>query len=352
VGYLAEIDRALAFARPQLGMDTSGMLNSNEALLFEEILVDAALKLVTSSSYPIASSPLELKEIISSHDKDQLIWGMALAAYPEGSDVAIPCTDPNCRHIDRVTASLLRMAWVDEGRLSTSQVAHMDRAGTKSVTDEELEKYQGEFLKYEQGYYEYKGRRMNYYVSTLAEYFANGRQWINSINRALVESMGEDETDDNRRATLITSMVNAEQLCRYGHYIRNIEIPTGDDDEPDVINGEDEIRDILKLLAAEPDTVNDILLSVDKYINNSVVSLIGYVNVPCSVCGKLHLNRGGEARLILPFNAALGFFTLAQHKMALAGIPTLTNLSTLGIRNFVQQVSETASLASSSQPVA
>lgn len=354
IGYLAEIDRALAFARPELGLDTSGMLNSNEALLFEEILVDAALKLVTSTSYPIASSPLELKEVISSHDKDQLIWGMAVAAWPDGTDIAIPCTDGECRHTDRVFASLLRMSWVDEGRLTTAQRAHMDRAGTGRVTDEDLEKYQADFLEHEKGYYDYKGRRMNFFVSTLAEYFANGRQWINSVNRALVEAMGEnDEGNDQKRAALINSLIASEQLCRYGHYIRNIEVPNPDDeDSPDIIEGEDEIRDILKLLSAEPETVNDILRSVDNYIQTSVVSLVGSINVPCSKCGKLHLNRGGEAKLILPFNAALGFFTLAQRKMGHAGIPALTDLSTLGIRNFVQQVSANASMASSSQPEA
>lgn len=354
VGYLAEIDRALAFARPELGMDTSGMLNSNEALLFEEILVDAALKLVTSTSYPIAQSPLELKEIISAHDKDQLIWGMAVAAWPDGTDIAIPCTDSECRHIDRVFASLLRMSWVDEGRLTTAQRTHMDRAGTSRVSDEDLERYQADFLTHEQEYFEYKGRRMNFFVSTLAEYFANGRQWINSVNRALVEAMGEsDEGNDQKRAKLINSLISSEQLCRYGHYIRNIEIPNPDDeDSPDLIEGEDEIRDILKLLSAEPETVNDILRAIDGYIQRSMVSLVGHINVPCSACGKLHLNRGGQAKLILPFNAALGFFTLAQRKMAHAQTPTLTDLSTLGIRNFVQRVSANASMASSNQPEA
>ncbi|WBF04847.1 hypothetical protein [Erwinia phage vB_Ea277G] len=354
IGYLAEIDRALAFARPELGMDTSGMLNSNEALLFEEILVDAALRLVTSTSYPIASSPLELKEVISAHDKDQLIWGMAVAAWPDGTDIAIPCTDGECRHTDRVFASLLRMSWVDEGRLTTAQRTHMDRAGTGRVTDEDLEKYQADFLTHENEYFEYKSRRFNFFVSTLAEYFANGRQWINSVNRALVEAMGEDlEGNDQKRAALINSLISSEQLCRYGHYIRNIEIPNPEDeDSPDTIDGEDEIRDILKLLSAEPATVNELLRAVDNYIQNSMVSLIASINVPCSACGKLHLNRGGEARLILPFNAALGFFTLAQRKMVHAGIQPLTDLSTLGIRNFVQQVSANASMASSSLPVA
>lgn len=154
---------------------------------------------------------------------------------------------------------------------------------------------------------------MNFFVSTLAEYFANGRQWINSVNRALVEAMGEnDEGNDQKRAALINSLIASEQLCRYGHYIRNIEVPNPDDeDSPDIIEGEDEIRDILKLLSAEPETVNNILRSVDNYIQTSVVSLVGSINVPCSKCGKLHLNRGGEAKLILPFNAALGFYPCA-----------------------------------------
>lgn len=355
LSYLAEIDRALAFARPQLGLDTMGMLNSNEALIFEEVLVDAALRLITSSTYPFAQSPMELRDIISSHDRDQLIWGMALAAFPDGTDIALPCTDAECSQVDRVHANVLRMAFVDRGSLTLDQLRLMDRATNTKVTDEELDKYQADFEVRERGYWEYEGRKLNFYVATLTEYFSTGRQWINSINIAVTQSMGDDVENDNKRARSIESMVSSEQLCRYGHYIRNITIPVpgaedNDDDESDlVIDYADDIRNILKLISADPDAVNSLLLAIDNYIQRSVVSVIAYPNAPCSKCGKLHLTRG-EARVLIPFPASTGFFTLAQHKMRLGGIPVSTDLSMLGIRNFVQQVSANEQMISSAQP--
>lgn len=355
LSYLAEIDRALAFARPQLGMDTAGMLNSNEALIFEEVLVDAALRLVTNSTYPFAQSPLELRDVISSHDRDQLIWGMALAAWPDGTDVAIPCTDMECSNVDRVTANLLRMCFVDRASLTLDQLRLMDRATSVKVTDEELDKYQSTFLERERKFYEYNRRKLNFHIPSLSQYFANGRQWINSINIAITEAMGEAVNDDNKRAALIDSMVSSEQLCRYGHYIHSISIPTtrSDDDEDEdsslLVESPDDIRNILKMISAEPEAVNGLLLAIDDYIQSSTISVIGYPNVPCSKCGKLHLTRG-EARVIIPFPAATGFFILAQHKMRLSSITVMTDLSTLGIRNFVRQVSANAQMISSAQP--
>lgn len=352
VGYLAEIDRALAFERPQLGLDTQGMLNSNEALIFEEILVDAALRLVTSSTYPIAQSPLELKEVISFKDIPDLIWGMAQAAFPEGVDIAIPCTSETCRAIDRVNANLIRMSVVDESFLTREQISFMDQKGTRMTTPEEVEQYQQVFLSREEEYFDYNGRKFNFYAPTIAQYFSSGRKWINSINRALAEAMGEAVDDDSKRARLIESMVTSEQLCHYAHYVRDIRIPHEDREGTmhiRVIDDDDTIRNILKMISADPAVANEFIMAVDKYINNTTISIIGYPNIPCTKCGKLHLNKEGEARLIIPFNASLGFFTLAQHKMQIAEIPLSTNLSMLGIRSFVQQVSANAALASSNQ---
>jgi hypothetical protein len=87
--YLAEIDRSLSFERAQLGMDTSGLINSNDSLIFDEKLTDAALRLVTWTNVDVAS-PMDLKAIIATQDIPSLIMAMAAATLRTGSAPTSP----------------------------------------------------------------------------------------------------------------------------------------------------------------------------------------------------------------------------------------------------------------------
>ncbi|NCC20418.1 hypothetical protein EOM33_05185, partial [Candidatus Saccharibacteria bacterium] len=74
--YLAEIDRSLVFERAQVGMDTSGLFNSNDSLIFDDKLIDAALRLVTWCNVQVGSV-MELRSLIAFNDIPSLIAAMA-----------------------------------------------------------------------------------------------------------------------------------------------------------------------------------------------------------------------------------------------------------------------------------
>lgn len=342
--YLADIDRALAFSREEVGLETFGSIGANDRLIFDEILIDAALKLVTETNVPIASSPLELKEYISYFDIDTLIWGMAQAAFPDGVEIAIPC--PSCKGVSHVKANLLRMRFVDESRLTAKQIRLMSKGISHKVTPTELKEYRDEFAILDTQTWEWNKRVFTFRSPTIEEYLTSGREYITSVARTLTEVLREDLNDDYRRGQAMKSVLNTEEACRFTHFVSEIKIPNsnpkGSADNYGVISNPKDILQVMRTVSGDFESSNELLVAINEYINDAVVSLIGFPNVPCPSCKKYYLSKSGAETIIVPFNAAVGFFTLAQHKIAEAGSEPLTNLTMLGLTGLLSRVSANA----------
>ena len=337
--YLAEIDRSLSFDRAQIGLDTAGLFNSNDSLIFDDKLVDAALRLVTYCNVQV-NSVMDLRDIIAKADIPSLIAAMAAATFADGAGASVTCTDHGCRNSDMFDMDLRRMSWVDTTRFSPEQIALMDEPNTIH-TLEQVREYQAGFARDEEGKYEFKGRTFNFHNGSAGEYFELGHQWIAQINRALSEALGEAEIDNGKRARVVQSILTAETLCRYAHYIKSITVPSKDADKNDIIVTIDDpatIRDILKMLISDEDGADGLFAAIEDYIVQTEITIFGYLNYACSKCGKYHLDDRGEARLIIPFKVGTAFFTLLQHKLMTQGIAPLTDLETSGIRAFLQAV--------------
>lgn len=337
--YLAEIDRSLSFDRAQIGLDTAGLFNSNDSLIFDDKLVDAALRLVTYCNVQV-NSVMDLRDIIAKADIPSLIAAMAAATFADGAGASVTCTDHGCRNSDMFDMDLRRMSWVDTTRFSPEQIALMDEPNTIH-TLEQVREYQAGFARDEEGKYEFKGRTFNFHNGSAGEYFELGHQWIAQINRALSEALGEAEIDNGKRARVVQSILTAETLCRYAHYIKSITVPSKDVDSNDIIVTIDDpatIRDILKMLISDEDGADGLFAAIEDYIVQTEITIFGYLNYACTKCGKYHLDDRGEARLIIPFKVGTAFFTLLQHKLMTQGIAPLTDLETSGIRAFLQAV--------------
>lgn len=337
--YLAEIDRSLSFDRAQIGLDTAGLFNSNDSLIFDDKLVDAALRLVTFCNVQV-NSVMDLRDIIAKADIPSLIAAMAAATFADGAGASVTCTDHGCRNSDMFDMDLRRMSWVDTTRFSPEQIALMDEPNTVH-TLEQVREYQAGFTRDEEGKYEFKGRTFNFHNGSAGEYFELGHQWIAQINRALSEALGEAEIDNGKRARVVQSILTAETLCRYAHYIKSITVPSKDVDKNDIIVTIDDpatIRDILKMLISDEDGADGLFAAIEEYIVQTEITIFGYLNYACTKCGKYHLDDRGEARLIIPFKVGTAFFTLLQHKLMTQGIAPLTDLETSGIRAFLQAV--------------
>lgn len=340
ISYLAEIDRALALLNSQLGIETNGLVDSNEDARFNEILVDAALKLITSSSYPY-QNPMDLKKIISHFDMESLIWGMAMGAYGTGYDVNVPCTNPKCGDMDEFRAAPTRMRVVDNSRFTKWQIEHMSKGINHKCTAEELEKYADEFdiAARDSAKYEYRSIGLlpderpdtfHFRISTIAEYFQFADMWFSRIDQALKESMGQSYNTPELRRSAIESALAAEDLCRYGHFIEKISLANPNSALDDsVIEDTDTIRNILKQLVSDVDGATGLMEAINDFIQDVRCVIYGVKNVPCHACGEYRL-VDGNTPMVVPFKVSVGFFILLQHKMRNAGMTPLADLTMLG----------------------
>ncbi|QQV92026.1 hypothetical protein MOC16_gp029 [Klebsiella phage vB_KpM_FBKp24] len=339
--FLADIDRALAFSREELGLEVFGAIGANDRLIFDEILVDAALKLVSETNIAIAKSPMELKEVIDYFDIDSLIWGMAQAAFPDGCEIAIPC--PSCRGVTHVKANLLRMRFVDESRLTQVQIRQMAKGIAHKTTVEELKKYKEEFEILNTQKWEWNKRTFTFRSPTIEEYLTSGREYITSVSRALTETLRDDVTDDYRRGQSMKSILTTEETARFLHFIREIKIPNtnekGSADNYGIVNDPHAILDIMRYISGDYEASDGLIVAINDFINDAINTIIGFPNVNCPACGKFYLSKTGEETIIVPFNPATGFFILAQHKIREAGSEPLTNLLTLGLTGLLSKVS-------------
>lgn len=338
--FLAEIDRAMAYAKMQLGLDVKGALNTNDRLVFDQILIDAAMRLIIASNYPVPNV-MELKEWISFKDKETLIWAMAAAAYPTGVNITVPCNNIECRHVHEFKATTQRMWYMDSSMLSDKQMQLMQRGISKQVTEDELIEYRKEFSRLRKDEFEFEGRTFVMGTPSLSEYIQMGSAWLGALNTAIDRVMEAEPEDDMKRLETMRSMIDVESVCRYGHYIEKIVITNPDNPEIyNEISGRSDILNILRMLSSDPNASEMIVSEVNKFSNLRQVTIVGTKNFPCVKCGQLHAEGEDHTPLIVPFDVSLGFFILSQLRISKAGgTPLVDNdLTMFGISGLEQRV--------------
>lgn len=348
--FMAAIDRKLAFARMQFGLDTNGLAGSVDDLIFREVLNEAALSLVVACNYPV-NNPLDLREVVDKEDMKTLVWGMACALYTQGIKIAIPCIDVKCNHIDTLNASPNRMFFIDRSKLNDKQRNYLTRGLSTAMSLDDIKDYKAQF-KVGNTASKRIGKRMFIFESpVIADYLNIGRSWLSAVNEAVDKSMESadsrmltDTEAERRRLDMIDSITAVESICRYTHYIKEI-IVYNDDTGEDTVNcgvikDKDTIRKLLQRLATEEEMLNAVFTAIDEFLVSIGASLIGYPNIPCPACKHETAPEQMKTKLILPFDPDTGFFILAQRKIAEAGGTPLTDLSTFGHVNFSLGVQE------------
>lgn len=332
--FLAELDRNLAYARMQVGLDTNGMTGSVDDLIFREIINEAALKLVTATNYPVKSS-LDLRDVIDDEDHKTLSWALAKVIYPKGVMISIPCIDPVCGEVSTFRANPARMHVIDRSKLNEKQLRYLSRGISTEMSAEDIADYKSQFAKSAKYSTRLENREFIFRSPTIAQKLQIGRGWLSTVNQAVDMSMASTPDDDNKRSDVIQSITSIEQVCRWGHYVGEIRIYNDEDDinKYFTIDGEEEIRSILKSLSTAPELVDTLIAGIEEFLVDIGTTIIGYPNAPCKKCNHENVPDKMKNKLILPFDPDTGFFILAQRKISQAGGAPLTDLSTFGIEN-------------------
>lgn len=349
--FLAELDRKLAYARMQAGLDTNGITGSTDDLIFREIINEAALRLVTATNYPV-SDPLDLRDIIDDEDHKTLSWALAKVLYPKGIMVSIPCIDNACGQVDTFRANPARMHFIDRSKLNEKQLKYLSRGISRRMSPDDVADYKSQFAKTSKYSVRLMNREFIFRSPTIAEKLQIGRAWLSTVNQAVDVSMAATPDDDMKRNDIIQQITSIEQVCRYAHYVAEIRVYNGDEEVEEnyyTIQEESAIRSILRALSTSPDLVETLISGIDDFLVEIGATIIGYPNASCSKCNHANVPDKMKNRLLLPFDPDTGFFILAQRKISQAGGSPLTDLTTFGVGNLAAVAQENAQMVSLGQ---
>lgn len=349
--FLAELDRKLAYARMQAGLDTNGITGSTDDLIFREIINEAALRLVTATNYPV-NDPMDLRDIIDDEDHKTLSWALAKVLYPKGIMVSIPCIDHTCGQVDTFRANPARMHYIDRSKLNEKQLKYLSRGISRRMSAEDVADYKAQFAKTSKYSVRLMNREFIFRSPTIAEKLQIGRAWLSTVNQAVDVSMAATPDDDMKRNDIIQQITSIEQVCRYAHYVAEIRVYNGEDEVEEnyyAIQEESAIRNILKALSTSPELVETLISGIDDFLVEIGATIIGYPNASCSKCNHANVPDKMKNRLLLPFDPDTGFFILAQRKISQAGGSPLTDLTTFGVGNLAAVAQENAQMVSLGQ---
>lgn len=350
--FMSELDRTLAYARMQVGLDVNGLYGSSDDLIFRELINEAALKLITASNY-VVNNPMELREVIDDEDRATLAWALAKVMYPKGIMVSIPCLDPKCGHVSTFRANPARMHVIDRSKLNSKQHDYLSRGIGRPMTLEEIEDYKAQFAIGKKSSVRIANREFLFRSPSIAEKLQIGRSYLSIVNRAVDEAMASTPDDDMKRSNIMQQTTSIEQTVRYSHYISEIRIYNDDDSDENYssITDEEAIRNILRTLGNSPEMTEAVMQGVEEYLIDLGAANIVYPNTPCSKCKHENVPEKMKNKLLLPFDPETGFFILAQRKISLAGGNLLTDLSTFGAASLAQAVLEAQQTASFDQSI-
>ncbi len=309
---LLELDRRIANEKIILGRATNGMIFSNTSVYLNSYLMNFALANVYEATYRQVP-PMELKERILITDLPQLIWGLLCTIYPNGYQYRQPCVnDPStCTHVVEELLDLTKLSWTNDRAFTAEQRKHMSRR-TAKFTDEEIKAYQSAF-----GFNDKYGTvkihdkiTMVLQVPTLAEYERRGFEWVDGIVERVDKAFGGQLLDAERNRYII-EQGHATALRQYGQWVKMLVIEDGQG----VVDDPATIEEIISDFTSHPEVYKNFFDAIEKFINNTTVSLIALPKFKCPKCEAPMTNEETLHPYLVPLDISSIFFTLLDQRV-------------------------------------
>lgn len=280
---LYQISREIFSSRINAGRSSYAKAMSQHMTYTADVILEAARSSLISSS---CKEGVDIGDMIKITDFHTLVWGLAMATWPQGTEITRSCiASPNeCHFITREHLNIHRMQLVRQSMLSDAQRAWLATLKDGRDTLEDLQKYQTQFAKLPTNRYstiiDDKEYVFNLKVPTINEFISSGKIWIDEIGAAVNRSIGQEASfaDRNKMYSDLMFVATARQ---YSHWVESIEFSGGEVKEPDSIR---------MLLGAEISEDNDLMPffieSVRDFNEKSTASVIAIPNFQCPECKK------------------------------------------------------------------
>lgn len=297
-----------------LGKLTGGLIFGNRSTFINKELFALVEDLIYETSIKDYDSIENLAELINIHDLPILAWALAYTIFPNGYPYARACLiDPEvCQHVTEVMLDIAKIMWVDRTKITEAMLKHMAEVPKRLKTVDEIKKYQEDLAFNQNNTFspEMGGFTLVFKTATLSDHFAAGDSWIEELE-SIVRSLFTTEVNDNNINNYIHERANLTSLRNYRHFIKHVVW----DDHETITDEESSIDRLLNQLSSAPEIVEDLVNSLDGFINNSPISLIAIPRVPCSNCEQEPEEDVEKHPWLLPLDPIKLFFGLRDRKL-------------------------------------
>lgn len=324
---LLALDDLIAEEKTALGAKTAGLAFSvSMSYIFKHVI-----NLITSS---LVTTNIEDPEFKKEHTFDYVrmvdVWGLvgfyASLIYPNGYAVRIPCTaDNGCTHTDAVYIDILDILRVDRSQLTEEQIEWMANPSTKR-TIKDIENYQAKYnvsgtteIMMEDDVL--SAGKITYTIPTVMEYIDSSESWINEISDK-VDATISDKTALKRKETLLEEHFRLSICREYAHCISSITLPgmdlgDGNFRKERLIEDRISINTLLAEYSTNPTFYNQIIGSINEFLDKRTVTHVGIPPHICSKCGcsSSQSSEDGKPVTLIPLDPVTTFFTVRNQKL-------------------------------------
>lgn len=318
---LVEFARQVVSNKMTLGRSTYGMSFSNHMVYTAELFAELLAECEYNST---ANEKIDLIDVISVHDVMTIVWALACAIYPNGFNYRRSCVNSpdKCNHVVEERINVARMLRVNQKKLTQAQLIFMGNKKNRSVSLEEIKKYQSDFasnFNHERVLTAHRtGQHMTvkYKVPTLREFLDTGDRWVTGISSAVVEALGAD-ADFDKRNVYMQDLAKVSSSRQYLQWVESVSF------DGSLITERDALESIFEIVvSADNDLREQFEEGVGAFSNATMVSLIGIPNYRCPACnGIQHQTEGAgedeDVPAIIPVEAISTFFALLYQKVSL-----------------------------------
>lgn len=296
------------------GRNSSGLIFSNINALFKKRALEFAMEhlLTHNINFGADGSRDDILSLLKEPDVNHFLWGFLTACHPNGYPINRGCS-ANIGTCKEEISDLIFLQWLqltDFDNLTVDQKNHMAKRQQGSVTIAEIKAYQNslraaqerEVVVLENSEIKLSLRLG---VPTAKETIDAGDKWISGIISMVDAVLAKDATDQEREKTY-NAHGRSTVMREYAHYVKSVMLNTN------AVEDQNSLDMLLSEISPRADLRKAYFSEISKYIENSVVSVIGIPNYACPSCEKIqHESDNPLLTDTIPLDVCQTFFNLA-----------------------------------------
>lgn len=308
---ILELERRITNDKTTLGRMTNGMIFSNTSVYQTSYLLNFAFQYVFDTNAREMNIDY-LKSIIKVTDIPMILWGLALAIYPNGYPYVQACAnvDGSCQHHIKEILDLGKLVFTDNRSLTEWQRKRMTQRKTR-MSDEDIKRYESEHIRGGRKLVELtESVSMELRTPVVQDYETSGFSWIDSIIQ-MMESAFQVPLKGNERDAYITNQGRLTTMRQYAHWVGEVQVP-----DTEISTDRDTIDGLAALFSGDEVIRNRFIEEIGKFIDNATIAVVALPKHNCPVCNFPQADESEKRHPhLVPLDVARVFFSLLYQRI-------------------------------------